>query len=844
MSSATSARAAAAPRRVARFELQRLLGSGSQASVWLARDPRLEREVAVKLISSDAARQGGVPLNDWLGEARSVAALTHPHIVPVYEADVHGACAAAQAYIVFEYVPGLTLDKHLKQRGAFAPREAVEWLMGVIDALAEAHAAGLVHRDLKPSNLMVDAAGRARVTDFGIAVKSGAQVQAAGTPRYAAPETIDGALPTPAADVFALGLLLAELMLGRALITETDVKAILARISGSDLALPAQMPQPVDDGLRAIVQRALARKPAARYGHAGELRDALRAWLAPAAGAPAAAPDGAAQGVGPTAAGKAGALDFLLRRMRHKSDFPALSDSVARIQRVAASENENLGTLAGEILKDVALTHKMLRLINSAHYASAGGGTISTVSRAVQLMGFAGVRNLALSLVLVEHMNDKLHAQQIKQEFLRALLAGTLAEELCPGSLSQHGAVEEAFLGAMFMNLGRLLSEFYFPEEAEQVRRLVQPGQVPARETPRRAMSEAGASQQVLGLSYEELALGVARHWGLPDNLQRCIRGTQGMAPPATPPAAVPERLRWLASAANQVADTLLQHEPEEAARRVAELAETHARALGVQPRDLVGAVTRSRERLTDLASGLDVRIERGAAAERLLLKPAVPVAPAVTSPAADTLSDVTIGPNKLEDTLVLAQAHGKDRPPAADPAAVLAAGIQDITNSMVDEVKLGEVLRMILETIYRALGFRRVLFCLRDARSGALLGRFMLGEGEADAALRAAFRIETRIAPGTQADLFGAVCLKGADTLIADTAAGNLRARLPVWYREHIDAPTFLLLPLAVKSQPVGLIYADKAEAGAIALGEKELSLLRTLRNQAVMAFRQASAG
>lgn len=838
---ATSRQGAAVPRRIARFELQRLLGSGSQASVWLARDPRLEREVALKLISADATRQGGVPLSDWLSEARAVARLTHPHIVPVYEADVHGAGAEAQAYLVFEYVPGLTLDKHLRKHGAFAPREAVEWLMGAIDGLAEAHAAGLVHRDLKPSNLMVDAAGRARVTDFGIAVQSGARVRAAGTPRYAAPEILDGALPTPAADVFALGLLLAELMLGRALITETDVPAILARIAGTDLALPADVPQPVDDALRGIVQRALARSPAARYGDAGELRDALQAWLVPAAGdAPAAANGG----------GKAGALEFLLRRMRHKSDFPALSDSVARIQRVAASENESLGTLAAEILKDVALTHKLLRLINSAHYANAGGGTISTVSRAVQLMGFAGVRNLALSLVLVEHMNDKLHAQQIKQEFLRALLAGTLAEELCPGSLSQHGAVEEAFLGAMFQNLGRLLTEFYFPEEAEQVRRLVQPGQVPARETPKQAMSEAAASVTVLGLSYEELALGVARHWGLPDNLQRCMRGTAGMTPPSQPPAAAPERLRWLASAANQVADTLLQHEPEEAAKRVAELAETHARALGVQPRELVGAVTRSRERLADLAGGLEIKLQRGAAAERLMLKPAADAVASTGSaraasqaPGGDTLSDMTIGPGKVEDTLVLAEAQGKDRPAAADPAAVLAAGIQDITNSMVDDVKLGEVLRMILETMYRALGFRRVLFCLRDAKSGALLGRFMLGEGEADAGLRAAFRIETRLAPGAAADLFGAVCLKGADTLISDTAAGNLRARLPAWYRDRVDAPTFLLLPLAVKHQPVGLIYADKAEAGAIVLGEKELSLLRTLRNQAVMAFRQASA-
>ncbi|WP_295638063.1 serine/threonine protein kinase [uncultured Methylibium sp.] len=825
------AAAVAGVERVGRFELRRVLGRGAQSTVWLAHDPRLARDVALKLMNVEA----GADLGDWLAEARAAAGLNHPHIVPVFEADLHGSGARAQPYLVFEYVAGASLDRHLLQRGPYAPREAVEWMLGVVDALAQAHAAGLVHRDLKPSNFLVDAAGHARVTDFGIAVKSGVAVAAVGTPRYAAPETLKREPPTPAVDVFALGLVLAELMLGRALITETEVPAILKRIADTDLALPAQTPQPIDDALRGVIQRALARDAAQRFRDAGELRDALKAWLAPAA-----------DDTGAAGSQKAGTLDFLLRRMRHKTDFPALSDSVASIQRVAASENENLGTLAGEILKDVALTHKLLRLVNTAHYSQAGGGSISTVSRAVQLMGFAGVRNLALSLVLVEHMNDKLHAQQIRQEFLRALMAGTLAEELCPGSMAQHGVMEEAFLGAMFQNLGRLLAEFYFPEEAEQVRRLVRPGVVPARSAPKQPMPEAAASVSVLGLSYEELGLGVARHWGLPDTLQRCMRTATG-TPPSQPPAAVPERLRWLASAANEIADTLLHHEPEEATRKLAELAERHARAIGVPAREMIAAVGRSRGRLTELAAGLEIRLQPGATAERLLApKPqpaAASAAPAKHGAAAsDTLSDLAIGPGRVEDTLVLAAPQGRDRAAAADPASVLAAGIQDITNSMVDEVKLGEVLRMILETMYRALGFRRVLFCLRDAKSGALVGRFLLGEG--DEALKAAFRVALKPAPGTTADLFAAVCLKGADTLISDATANNLRGRLPAWYRDTIDAPAFLLLPLSVKQAPVGLIYADKAEAGAIVLSEKELSLLRTLRNQAVMAFRQASGG
>ena len=89
---------------------------------------------------------------------------------------------------------------------------------------------------------------------------------------------------------------------------------------------------------------------------------------------------------------------------------------------------------------------------------------------------------------------------------------------------------------------------------------------------------------------------------------------------------------------------------------------------------------------------------------------------------------------------------------------------------------------------------------------------------------------------------LFAAVCLKGADSMISDAAEARISARLPEWYRKRVNAPTFLLLPLAIKGKPFGLIYADKAEKGGLVLDEKELALLRTLRNQAVMAFKQSN--
>ena len=282
-----------------------------------------------------------------------------------------------------------------------------------------------------------------------------------------APEATAGAAPAPSMDIYSAALVLVELLTGRPLIHQTDTWQALYRIANETLALPSDLGPGVDDNLRAILQRALAREPSARFASAADFRDALRAWAAPVSA--------------PTAASNA-TLDFLLRRMLHKSDFPALSDSVARIQRVASSEDDSISDLTNEILKDVALTNKLLRLVNSVNFAHASRGSVSTVSRAVSLVGFNAVRNMALSLVLLDHMQNKQHASQMREEFLRSMMAGSLAAELCgPGQGS-----EEAFIGAMFQNLGRMLCEFYFPEEASQIRALAASGRVEGGASPPR----------------------------------------------------------------------------------------------------------------------------------------------------------------------------------------------------------------------------------------------------------------------------------------------------------------------------------------------------------------------
>ena len=861
-----------AGQRIGRFCLLGELGRGAQATVWRAHDERLDREVALKLLTSDSA---GQPLSQWLHEACAVSRLSHPHIVPVFEADeIDG-----QACLVFELVPGRTLAQALRSTGAMPAREAVELMLGVVDALRAAHALGIVHRDLKPSNILLDAGGRARVMDFGIAARLAAApagraapgAQAAtqpdrradplagcivGTPGYLSPEAAAGGAPSAQMDVFAAGLVLGELLSGAPLLAERDPLAALRRVQNEDLLLPEHAD--ADDRLRAVVQRAIARNPAERYDSAASLRDALMQWLAPT---DEALPD---SGSGH------GTLDFLLRRMRHKSDFPALSAHVLRIQRLADSESENLNQLADEILKDVALTQKLLRLVNTAHFRRNGHG-VSTVSRAVAVMGLAGIRNLALSLVLVEHMKDKGHAQRLKQEFLRSLLAAQLAHALAPASRD----AEEAFLGAMFYNLGKLLTEYYFPDEAEAIR--AQLRLIPA--PP--ALQAKGASTQihpdlladraagvVLGLGFEALGAGVARHWGLPESLQRCMRRPDAPAPQQLLPVG-PERLRWMAVAANGLSDALWQSDEPGLPARLDALVRSYGPALGLDLADLRRAAGEARLALAQMAPAMGLSLPKGSKGQHLLVE-ATPadMADSLTphqltatlqarrrteptgidglSPASGSAPGPALAPSSEAATVLLSNTAPPAPYPATAPAPptavadMLTAGIHDITDTLAgDAFRLNHVLRMVLETMFRALGFQRVVFCLREPASGRLVGRF--GLGDRAAALSPLFQVQLQWPAGQVPDLFGAVCLKARDTLIADSRQAAVVQRLPGWYRQQINAPSFLLLPMVMKGAPFALIYADQAAAGGLTVGERELALLRTLRNQAVMAFRQS---
>lgn len=788
---------------IGRFEIRRTLGRGAQSVVYLGFDPSLQREVALKTLRLSTREEA----RHLMAEARAMGGLRHANIVPVYEAGEENG----QPHLVFEYVPGGTVADRI-QRGPAPPEEAVAILLPVLDALAHAHDQGLVHRDVKPSNILLSADGSPRLMDFGVAVKlAGAGPDdetrgLAGTPAYMAPEYIDERTIGPANDIFAAGLVLFELLAGRRAVTERDIYRTLYRIAHEDLRLPAELDLP--ERLVDVVHKALARDPGDRWQTMREFSRALESAMSPPVG----------DDVATTARGHEGTLEFLMRRIRLKGDFPALSGSIRAVNRIAGcAETESNAMLSSIVLKDVALTNKILRLVNSALFRHAGG-PVSTVSRAVMILGFETVRSLAVALLLFENMQSRAQADTLRDEFVRAMMAAVMARQLGP-SAGLRGA-EEAFLCALFRNLGRMLALFYFPDEAREVRRLMR----------MERLQEEQAAIRVIGVSYPRLGVEIARGWGFPEQIVQSQRRLD--AGPIPRDLAASARMGALAALSDDLVCVIAEHMPVERNRQLTAIVARYGAALGLSRQQVDDAFDRSLALVTDYAATFNLNLARTALGDQIgrWRRPESRLpqdAAALPDPGVTTL------PNGLPEQGIDASLNGTPGGLPDNATSILAAGIQDISNALVGDHHLNDVLRMTLETMYRGIGFRRVVLAIRDARTNGFQARMGLGDN------LQALTQKFRFCPGHGRDVFDLVLDRGVDLLITDISDARIRHRIPDWLTVATDARTFVLFPLLVRKQAVGLIYAEQAPAGGIVIPERELGMLRTLRNQAVLALR-----
>ncbi|GAB3307273.1 Stk1 family PASTA domain-containing Ser/Thr kinase [Geodermatophilus aquaeductus] len=267
-----------------RYEIGGVLGRGGMAEVHRGRDLRLGREVAVKVLRSDLARDPSFQVR-FRREAQAAASLNHPSIVAVYDTGEDRSPSGATPYIVMEYVEGETLRDVLRREGVLPPERAMTLAADICAALDFSHRNGIVHRDVKPGNVMITPQGTVKVMDFGIAraVSDSAATMTStaaviGTAQYLSPEQARGEAVDARSDVYSLGCLLYELVTGAPPFTGDSPVSVAYQHVREDPRLPSSVNPAIPPELDAIVMKAMSKNPANRYQSAAEMRnDLLRA---------------------------------------------------------------------------------------------------------------------------------------------------------------------------------------------------------------------------------------------------------------------------------------------------------------------------------------------------------------------------------------------------------------------------------------------------------------------------------------------------------------------------------------------------------------------------------------
>ncbi len=784
------------PENIDRFIINDTLGKGAQGVVYLATDPSLDRQVAIKAVSlRDDFQQHTI--ENLLQEARTVSQLQHANIVSIYDMGSY----QLKPYLVLEYIEGESLYAAMRQ--PIPLPNTLKIMRDVLKGVAAAHAVGIIHCDLKPANIMLTAQGEAKVADFGLATLANQthedQEHLIGTPQYMAPEYIETRQHQTVSDVFSLGLIFYELLTGQKAVDGADVYQLLNAIANQPIAAPSTLNKDINERLDAFIMKALEKEPANRYQDAAEMLKALEDNLA------------LTEALNNSDESDA-TLQFLLRRMNHKKDFPAFSRTISVLNRASSSETESLATVSNAILKDISLTNKVLRIVNSAYY-NRGGGKISTISRAVVMLGINPVKSLAVSLMLFEHLQNKLQAHELMEDAVSSLFSGLLANDLARNQrVQQH---EEAFLCALLQQLGKLLVRFYLHEESQAIDQQVE----------QHGLQENTAALKVLGISYHQLGRAVAREWGFPEQIIDSMKplSDEQLSGESTKK---PARLSIIATYSNELTQALKQPE-ERQSKAIQAITQRYHKILPLDDEAVTGLLQSSQQELNNFSKLINFNLSKSKFFQLLKPKPGEKHATEETDPSLPQGLDPDSLQILQEDTSKLEQQNSEQS---------LSDGIQDITNTLTGDYTINQVMQMILETIYRSLPGSRVLLGLRNKQTNCIEGKFGYGE-DIDQLIR-----NFTLPLTYQADVFHIAFKNNVDIMIEDSQDKKIREKIPAWFHRKIGSKFFVLFPVVIKHSPVAVIYIDSCQTQPIAISDNQLGLLKTLRNQAILAIKSLS--
>lgn len=482
----------------------------------------------------------------------------------------------------------------------------------------------------------------------------------------------------------------------------------------------------------------------------------------------------------PDAEDKSAVIKKLWLRINERGDFPLLSNSLRTTISAMKGTDYDFTALVQVVLSDFTLTQRVIRLANSAMYM-AFGGNITTVSRALMVLGMEAVGHVVIGLKLVDHFQQS-QSQRIdaKLELNRTMLAACVARKVTESR--EVLASEEAVVCTLLRQLGKLLCLFYLENEWQDIRSLAE----------REQCDEEIACLRVLGVCFEELGEEVAERWGLPpvirDGMKRFERSAD------TDPEEPISGTTWLqavASFSTQVSQEMtMPDEPAVArAQRLKQTSVEYGRLLSVPPSILMNVV-----------SG----IEKEQAGQQFI--------------------------KEIKD--LQAQAEGRE----LDAERSIRNGLTDL-RSMPAENALGPVLSMVSETVLASMRFSRTVMFVRDARTGMFQARLGLGPN-----MKRMLPL-LRFDESFSVDVFHLAITNSVGIFIENAAEPKFSAHIPGWFKAALpDALSFVLLPVLAENQPVALIYGDWNEPQLVRkIQPQEMTALNELAGELGNFFSQS---
>ncbi|MEW5744357.1 MAG: HDOD domain-containing protein [Nitrospirota bacterium] len=508
--------------------------------------------------------------------------------------------------------------------------------------------------------------------------------------------------------------------------------------------------------------------------------------------------------------------DVILARLQQHSDFPAMSSTISLLNQFRSSEETSVSEFANVILRDYALTSKILKIVNSVNYSQFG--EVTTISRAIILLGFENIKNLALTLMLFDHMQKNSAHTEHLNSMVQSLYSAVLGQKIAYGI--NFPDKEEAFICALFHTFGRIMVAFALPRKMEEIKEM-------SRE--RRCTGDA-AALALLGARFEDIGMAIAREWHFPHKIVYSMHRMRGQE--ILPNPSDLDKLNSIATLANELAAILATSaDRTDADRKIDELLKTFRNHFGEMKDKVMSWLGASIQDMTEFSAIFDLGM-KDIAFNRQLVKWSDTTAPSdariVTEPPRDDfISD------SLKTIDVIFESERADT-----PESIFTKGIQDINNSILSNFSLNDIIRIVLETMYRGMqlsGRSKALFLIKDPHASLMQIRFGFGSDIEE------LKKWLKITYGDAGDIFTMAIVKQNDLVVKDMDAPDIRKLLPAWYRSRAADGIFLvLLPIIINSKPIGMFYVEGEREGFQRISGGHLSYLKILRDQTVMAIRQ----